>query len=103
MRCNNAEYKKMGQDLSLGQLYDVHKEIKPYTKHWLGLLIYYDNMSFETMETLYYSLTKVTFFCRVPNTIYLAWATLSCKPTTTSWCQCYKPFYDRKFSLFITI
>ncbi len=26
MLCNNAEYKKMGQDLSLGQLYDVHNE-----------------------------------------------------------------------------
>ncbi len=23
MRCNNAEYKKVGQDTSLGQLYDV--------------------------------------------------------------------------------
>jgi hypothetical protein len=31
MQCNNAEYKKMGQDLSLGQLYYVHNKIKdPY-------------------------------------------------------------------------
>jgi hypothetical protein len=28
MLCNNDEYKKMGQDLSLGQLYDVHNKIK---------------------------------------------------------------------------
>ncbi len=42
--CNNAEYKKMGQDLSLGQLYNVHNEIEIYTKHWLGLLIYHDNV-----------------------------------------------------------
>ncbi len=47
MQSNNAEYKKMGQDLSLGQLYNVHKEIKLCTKHWLDLLIYYKNMSFE--------------------------------------------------------
>ncbi len=42
MLCNNAEYKKMGEYLSLGQLYDVCNEIKIYTKHWLGLFIYYD-------------------------------------------------------------
>ncbi len=41
MLCNNAEYKKMGQDLSQGQLYDVHNKIKIYAKHWFGLLIYY--------------------------------------------------------------
>jgi hypothetical protein len=41
MLCNNAEHKKMGQDPSLGQLYDVHNERKIYTKHWLGLFIYY--------------------------------------------------------------
>jgi hypothetical protein len=33
---------KMAQDLSLGQLYDVQNEINIYTKHWLGLFIYYD-------------------------------------------------------------
>jgi hypothetical protein len=27
MLCNNAEYKKMGQDMSLGQLYNVQNEI----------------------------------------------------------------------------
>jgi hypothetical protein len=32
---NNAEYKKMGQELSLGQLYDVHNEIKISIKHSL--------------------------------------------------------------------
>ena len=42
MLCNNAEYKKMGQEMSLGQLYNVHNKIKIYTKHWLGLLIYHD-------------------------------------------------------------
>jgi hypothetical protein len=41
MLCNYAEYKRMSQDLSLGQLYDVHSEIKISTKHWLGLIIYY--------------------------------------------------------------
>jgi hypothetical protein len=44
MLCNNAKYKRMDQDLSLGQLYDVHKEIKIYTKHWLGLFIYYNTV-----------------------------------------------------------
>jgi hypothetical protein len=28
MPCSNAEYKKMGQDVSLGQLYDVQNENK---------------------------------------------------------------------------
>jgi len=42
MLCNNAEYKKMGPDLSWVQLNDVHNRIKIYTKHWLGLLTYYD-------------------------------------------------------------
>ncbi len=42
MLCNKAEYMRMGQDLSLGQLYDVQNEINIYTKHWLGLFIYYD-------------------------------------------------------------
>ena len=32
----------MGQDLSQGQLYDVHNEIKTSGTPWLGLLIYYD-------------------------------------------------------------
>ncbi len=26
--CNNAEYKKMGHDVILGQMYDVQNEIK---------------------------------------------------------------------------
>jgi hypothetical protein len=43
MLCNNAEYKRIGQDQSLGQVYDVHNKIKISTKHWLGLLICYDN------------------------------------------------------------
>ncbi len=41
MLCNNAEHKKMGEDLSLGQLYDACNKIKIYTKHWLGSFIYY--------------------------------------------------------------
>jgi hypothetical protein len=28
MLCNNVEYKKMGQEMSLGQLYNVHNKIK---------------------------------------------------------------------------
>ena len=28
MLCNNAEYKKMDQDMSLGQLYKIQNEIK---------------------------------------------------------------------------
>jgi hypothetical protein len=36
------EFKKMGQDTSRGQLYNVHNEINTYTKHWLGLLFYYE-------------------------------------------------------------
>jgi hypothetical protein len=31
MLSNNDEYKKMGQDLSFGQLYDVQNEMKIYT------------------------------------------------------------------------
>jgi hypothetical protein len=42
MLCNYAEYKRMGQDRSLGQLYHVHNEVKISTNHWLGLIIYYD-------------------------------------------------------------
>jgi hypothetical protein len=40
MLCNNAEYKNMAQDPSLGQLYDVQNEIKTYTRHRLALFIY---------------------------------------------------------------
>ncbi len=39
--CNNNEYKIMGEGASLGQLYDVHNEIKISKKHRLGLRIYY--------------------------------------------------------------
>ncbi len=42
MLCTNAEYEEMDQDLSLGQLYNVHNETKISSKYWLGLLIYYD-------------------------------------------------------------
>ncbi len=45
MLCNIEEYKKMGQDLSLGQLYDVQIEIKNSDTPCLGLIIYYDNES----------------------------------------------------------
>ncbi len=38
--CNTNEYKMMGQDASLGQLYDVHDKIKILKKHWLALRIY---------------------------------------------------------------
>ncbi len=34
---NNAEYKKIGQDLSLGQLYKIQNEIKILYKQRLGL------------------------------------------------------------------
>jgi hypothetical protein len=38
---NISEYKRMEQDMSLGQLYDVQNELNIlYTKHWLGLLIF---------------------------------------------------------------
>ncbi len=41
---NVDEYKRMSQDLSLGQLYDVHNEIKISRTPLLGLLIYYHNL-----------------------------------------------------------
>jgi hypothetical protein len=44
--CNTHEHKKMDPGLSRGQLYDVQNEINIFEKHWLGLLIYYDNMLF---------------------------------------------------------
>jgi len=41
--CNANEYKMMDQgSKSLGQLYDVHNEIKIFQKHWLGKHIYYN-------------------------------------------------------------
>ncbi len=46
MLCIKAEYKRMGQDLSLGQLYDVQNKIEIYIKHWLGLFIYYNTNEF---------------------------------------------------------
>ncbi len=33
VQCNNAEYKRMDQDLSLGQLYDVHNQIQISTSN----------------------------------------------------------------------
>ncbi len=39
MQYNNAEHKRMDKDLSWGQLYDVHNDIKIHTKHWFGLFI----------------------------------------------------------------
>ena len=36
MLCNNAEYKKMDQDVSLGQLYDVQNEINILYKAKVG-------------------------------------------------------------------
>ncbi len=36
MQCNYAEYKKMDQDMSLGQLYDVQNEIKVLYKAKVG-------------------------------------------------------------------
>jgi hypothetical protein len=36
MLCNNAEYKKMGQKLSMGQLYDLHNENKDLYKALVG-------------------------------------------------------------------
>ncbi len=45
MLCNDAEYKNMDQDESLGQLYDVQNWIKIYYKQTrLGLLILYDTI-----------------------------------------------------------
>ncbi len=46
--CNTNEYKMMGQDSSLGQLYDVQDKIKTSRKHWLGLCIYYDTFRIVT-------------------------------------------------------
>jgi len=40
--CNNDGYKRVGQDLSLGQLYDEHNKTNISRTPWLGLLIYYD-------------------------------------------------------------
>jgi hypothetical protein len=37
MQCNYAEYKKMDQDVSLGQLYDAQNEIKVLYKAKVGL------------------------------------------------------------------
>ncbi len=43
MLCNDAEYKNMDQDESLGQLYDVQIWIKIFYKQTrLGLLIFYN-------------------------------------------------------------
>ncbi len=54
MQCNNAEYKRMGQDLSLGQLHNVQNKIKICTKHWLGLFNYYDTgLIFVSKERTY--------------------------------------------------
>ncbi len=36
MWCNNAEYKKMDQDMSLGQLYKIQTEIKILYKAKVG-------------------------------------------------------------------
>jgi hypothetical protein len=36
MLCNNAEYKKMGQDMSLGQLYNVQNKINILYKALVG-------------------------------------------------------------------
>jgi len=46
MICNNDEFRKMDQDVSLaslGQLYNVQNKKISYTKHWLSLLIYKDD------------------------------------------------------------
>jgi hypothetical protein len=45
MLCKYHDYKRMDQDLSLGQLYDVQNKIKISCKHWLGLLIFYDTIT----------------------------------------------------------
>jgi len=50
MHFNIAEYKRMGQALSLGQSYDVQNKIKIYTKHWLGLFIYYDTSLMKVLD-----------------------------------------------------
>jgi hypothetical protein len=49
MLCNNAEYKNMDQDSSLGQLYDVQIEIQTFYKEtgWA--------YSFIMTKTLFYS------------------------------------------------
>jgi hypothetical protein len=44
MLCNIDEY-KMGQDLSRGQLCNVHNEVKNSGTPWLGLLFHYDTQN----------------------------------------------------------
>ncbi len=61
MLCNNAEYKRIGQDQSLGQVYDVHNKIKISTKHWLGLLICYDNNELNWCTNMQCALFPATF------------------------------------------
>jgi hypothetical protein len=41
MLCKYDDFKRMDQDVSLGQWYDVQNKIKILYKHWLGLLIFY--------------------------------------------------------------
>jgi hypothetical protein len=38
----------MDLDLNPGQLYNVHNEIKIYTKYWLGLLTYFVQLGFSS-------------------------------------------------------
>ncbi len=45
------EYKLMCQGVCLGQLYDVHNNIKISKNHWLGLRIYYDNNNIALYNT----------------------------------------------------
>jgi hypothetical protein len=41
-RCNNAEYKKIQQDTSLGQLYEIQNEMKILYKAKVWPVISYD-------------------------------------------------------------
>jgi hypothetical protein len=55
MLCNDAEYKNMDQDESLGQLYDEQMWMKIFYKQTrLGLLIFYNSL--KTLNCI--------FFCR---------------------------------------
>jgi hypothetical protein len=66
--CNNAKYKKIGQDLCLGELYDVHNEIKIYTKYWLDLLIYYSTLA----RLISYTMTlKINMKLSIMNCMYV--------------------------------
>jgi hypothetical protein len=57
----------MDQGPSLGQLYVVHNEIKITTKHWLGLLIYYDILLMLDLGCYSHNLKTRGFMDTIPG------------------------------------